>query len=64
MEIDCRKVRGDALYEVDRNMPLRKSHENPAIKQVYEEYLEKPLGEKSHRLLHTSYTRRSLYPKI
>lgn len=64
MDIDYRKVRGNALYEVDRNMPLRKSHENPAIKQVYKEYLGKPLGEKSHKLLHTKYTKRSLYPKI
>lgn len=64
MDIDYRKVRGNALYEVDRNMPLRKSHENPAIKQVYKEYLGKPLGEKSHKLLHTKYKKRSVYPKI
>ena len=40
---------------------MRKSHENPAIKTLYKEFLEKPLGEKSHKLLHTHYTARELY---
>lgn len=62
-ERDYREVRGKAIYEVDKNMPLRKSHENPAVKALYEEFLGKPLGEKSHHLLHTHYTPRSKYPK-
>jgi NADP-reducing hydrogenase subunit HndD len=61
-ERDYREVRGKAIYEVDKNMPLRKSHENPAVKALYEEFLGKPLGEKSHHLLHTHYTPRSKYP--
>ncbi|HHY71593.1 MAG TPA: ferredoxin, partial [Thermoanaerobacterales bacterium] len=60
-ESDYREIRGDAIYEVDRSMPLRKSHENPAVKALYKEYLEKPLGDKSHQLLHTHYTKRPLY---
>ena len=44
-----------AIYEEDKEKPLRKSHENPYIKQLYEEYLGEPCGEKSHHLLHTHY---------
>jgi len=40
-------------------MPMRKSHENPAVKQLYEEFLGEPLSHKSHELLHTHYTPRS-----
>jgi hypothetical protein len=40
-------------------MPLRKSHENPAVQELYRTYLEKPLGHKSHHLLHTTYRWRS-----
>ena len=60
-EVDYREARGKAIYEVDRNMKLRKSHENPAVQTLYKEYLGKPLGEKSHKLLHTHYTERKLY---
>ncbi len=48
-------VRGETLYALDRQAPLRFSHENPAILQVYQDYLEKPLGHKSHQLLHTDH---------
>jgi len=54
-----RSKRIDATYNVDKDMPIRKSHENPAIKSIYENYLEKPLGHKSHHLLHTTYTSRN-----
>ena len=57
-----RKARMKAIYEEDENLELRKSHENPAVKALYEEFLEKPLGHKSHELLHTHYTPRSKYP--
>jgi len=50
-----RQKRIDALYEVDGMMAIRKSHENPSITKIYEEFLVKPLGEKSHHLLHTHY---------
>ena len=48
-----------SVYEEDRNLPIRKSHENPAIKQVYEEFLGAPNSEKAHHLLHTRYFDRS-----
>ncbi|NDL67644.1 NADH-dependent [FeFe] hydrogenase, group A6 [Anaerotalea alkaliphila] len=44
-----------AIYQVDKNMPIRKSHENPAIAEIYEKFLGKPLSEKAHHLLHTHY---------
>jgi len=56
-----RLERACGLYEEDKNMPLRKSHENPAIKLIYQEFLEKPLSHKSHELLHTHYTPRDAY---
>jgi NADH-quinone oxidoreductase subunit G/NADP-reducing hydrogenase subunit HndD len=55
---EVRRQRIAAIYEADRDLPIRKSHENPAIKQLYEEFLGKPLGEKSHHLLHTHYFNR------
>jgi len=57
-----REKRIAAIYKEDIGMPLRKSHENPAIIQIYEEFLGQPLGHKSHELLHTHYTERSPYP--
>ena len=53
--VEVIKARQAALYCEDRNKPLRKSHENPYIQQLYEEYLGKPLSEKAHALLHTNY---------
>ena len=52
-------ARTRALYEEDRNKPIRKSHENPDILKLYEEFLGKPLSEKSHHLLHTHYFNKS-----
>lgn len=53
------KLRQQALYNIDSGKTLRKSHENPAIKQIYNEYLEKPGSHISHELLHTSYQAKS-----
>ncbi len=53
------RQRLEAIYEADRQLPIRKSHENPAIKKIYEEFLGEPCGEKSHHLLHTHYVDRS-----
>ncbi len=50
-----RKKRMAALYEIDKQMPLRKSHENPDILTLYKDFLGEPLGEKAHELLHTHY---------
>ncbi|HNW56866.1 MAG TPA: NADH-dependent [FeFe] hydrogenase, group A6 [Bacteroidales bacterium] len=49
------KARAAALYSEDKNKPLRKSHENPFIIKLYEEFLGKPNSEKAHHLLHTHY---------
>ena len=53
--------RSKALYEEDKNLPLRKSHENPIIKMLYKEYFETPGSHKAHEVLHTSYTPRKRY---
>ena len=50
-----RKKRMAALYEIDRNLPIRKSHENPDIITLYKEFLGEPLSGKAHELLHTHY---------
>ena len=55
---ELRKARIEAIYREDEGKKLRKSHENPEIKQLYDEFLGKPLGKKSHHLLHTIYTAR------
>ena len=61
--IDLRKERAAAIYEEDRNMPIRKSHENPAIKMLYDEYFGEPGSHKAHELLHTHFTAREKYPE-
>jgi len=63
LEEDYRSLRIKAIYGEDAQLPIRKSHENPAVVKLYEEYLGKPLGEKSHHLLHTHYTKRPKYPE-
>lgn len=58
---EIRKLRAQALYNEDKSLKYRKSHENPSIKKIYEEFLKEPLGERSHKLLHTKYTPRDRY---
>ena len=58
-EIRAKRIKG--IYAGDEAMSLRKSHENPAVQQLYKEFLGQPLGEKSHQLLHTSYTPKEKY---
>jgi iron only hydrogenase large subunit-like protein len=53
---DVRKARIAAIYREDEGRPMRKSHSNPAVTQIYEEFLGEPGGHKSHHLLHTHYT--------
>jgi iron-only hydrogenase group A len=53
-----REKRIGAIYKEDEGKKLRKSHENAEVKQLYDEFLKKPLGEKSHHLLHTTYNAR------
>jgi len=50
-----RKKRIAALYKIDKDMPIRKSHENPDIITLYKDFLGEPLSEKAHELLHTTY---------
>ena len=50
-----RQKRMEALYEIDRNLPIRKSHENPEIQTLYKEFIGEPLSKKAHELLHTHY---------
>ncbi|MFH1160480.1 MAG: NADH-dependent [FeFe] hydrogenase, group A6 [bacterium] len=58
---EIRSKRKQAIYEEDMGMPIRKSHENPEVKEIYKDFLGKPLGHKSHELLHTHYTPRKRY---
>ena len=52
------KKRRDAIYQEDRNKPVRKSHENKEILELYKSYLGEPFGEKAHELLHTHFEKR------
>jgi NADP-reducing hydrogenase subunit HndD len=58
---EIRAKRAEAIYDEDRNMTLRKSHENPEVTAIYEQFLGTPNGHKSHDLLHTHYKRRNRY---
>ncbi len=60
-QVDVRKLRADALYTIDEKSKIRKSHENPIIKKIYEEYLEKPGSYRAEKLLHTEYRKREKY---
>ena len=53
-----RRERQQGLYDIDKAASVRQSHNNPLIQKLYDEYLEAPLGHKSHHLLHTTYTDR------
>lgn len=58
---EIREARSKAIYEEDANKPLRKSHENQEVASIYEDFLEAPLGHKSHDLLHTHYKPRKRF---
>ena len=58
---DLKALRAKALYQEDVNAELRKSHENPVIKELYDNFLGEPCGKMSHKLLHTKYTKRDKY---
>ena len=61
--VDVRKLRAEALYKADEGLKIRKSHENPVIKKLYDEYLEKPGSHRAHELLHTTYHARKYFEK-
>jgi NADP-reducing hydrogenase subunit HndD len=56
--VDIRKIRAAMLYETDKSMALRKSHESPVVKELYDTYFGEPGSEKSHHILHTKYVAR------
>jgi len=58
-----RKLRMRGIYDNDEKQEYRCSHDNPYIKQIYAEFLEKPGSHKAHELLHTQYKERPLYLK-
>ncbi len=58
--VDLRALRASVLYTADANMDLRKSHENSAVKMLYDEYFGEPNSHKAHEILHTSYIKRGL----
>ena len=60
-EVDVRKLRADAIYSIDERSIVRKSHENPVMKKLYADFLEKPGSEIAEKLLHTTYTKRKKY---
>jgi NADP-reducing hydrogenase subunit HndD len=62
-EIDLKAERAKAIYQEDKNLSLRRSHHNPRVLKMYEEYFEKPGSHKSHKLLHTHYIARENYPE-
>ena len=59
--VNLRELRASVLYKADSEMDLRKSHENSAVKALYDEYFEKPNSHKAHEILHTHYVKRGLY---
>ena len=60
-ELDVRKLRADSIYSIDEKSTIRKSHENPVLKKIYEEYLEEPGSYRAEKLLHTNYRKREKY---
>jgi NADP-reducing hydrogenase subunit HndD len=61
MSVDVAGLRRKAIYSIDEASTIRKSHENPVLKQIYEEYLGEAGGHRAHELLHTSYVAREKY---
>jgi NADP-reducing hydrogenase subunit HndD len=59
--VDIRTLRSDSLYAIDAGKEQRKSHLNPVITKIYEEWLEEPGSHKAHELLHTTYTPKKFY---
>ena len=58
--VNLRELRAKVLYTADKNMDVRKSHENSAVKKIYDEYFGHPGSHKAHEVLHTSYVKRGL----
>jgi len=61
---DIRALRAQALYDIDAASTLRKSHDNPAVKELYDTFLGEPGSHKAHKLLHTHYVPRGVYNEL
>jgi len=61
--VDLRSLRAKAIYDEDRELPIRKSHNNPVVSRIYEEFLNNPGSEIAHKYLHTHYKKRDNYPE-
>lgn len=59
--VDVAKLRKEAIYTIDKQSTIRKSHENPVMKQLYDEFLEKPGSHNAHKYLHTTYSKKGKY---
>ena len=60
-EVDYKTLRAKALYAEDEAKTVRKSHENPVVKEIYANYLGQPGSHKAHEILHTKYVKRKKY---
>ena len=61
MSVDVAGLRRKAIYTIDEQSTIRKSHENPVMKMIYDEFLEKPGSHVAHKYLHTTYSEKPLY---
>ncbi|MBQ6883739.1 MAG: iron hydrogenase small subunit [Clostridia bacterium] len=59
--VDVQALRAKVLYDIDKAAPIRKSHESPVVKAIYEEFLGKPGSHEAHKILHTTYVERKKY---
>ena len=59
--VDVFEKRSNSLYDIDEKSKIRKSHENPYLKEVYKEYLKEAGSHEAHKLLHTYYVPRKKY---
>jgi NADP-reducing hydrogenase subunit HndD len=62
-KVNVKKLRAAALHKIDEFMDVRKSHQNPEVKALYQDFLQKPGSELAHHLLHTEYSKRDIYTK-
>lgn len=60
-DADVKGIRARALYELDRQLPMRKSHDSPIIKLLYDDFFQEPGSHTAHQILHTSYVKRGKY---
>ena len=58
--VDLKTLRASVLYTADKNLDIRKSHENSAVKKLYDEFFGEPASHKAHEILHTKYVKRGL----